>query len=46
MKKQRPLTVLEFALMGLVHQEPRSGYELKKIFETTPMAHCSSSPGA
>jgi DNA-binding PadR family transcriptional regulator len=46
MKSERSLTVLEFALLGLLHAEPRSGYDLKKIFETTPMAHCSSSPGA
>ena len=46
MKKPRPLTSLEFALLGLVHQEDRSGYDLCKIFETTPMGHYSSSPGA
>lgn len=39
-------TTLGYALLGLLHQEPRSGYDLRKIFETTPMAHCSSSPGA
>ena len=32
--------------MGLIHAEPRSGYDLCKVFETTPMAHYSSSPGA
>ena len=39
-------TTLSYALLGLLHQEPRSGYDLRKIFETTPMAHYSGSPGA
>ena len=39
-------TTLGYALLGLLHQEPRSGYDLRKIFETTPMAHYSGSPGA
>ena len=39
-------TVLELALMGLVHQQPRSGYALSKLFATTPMGHYSASPGA
>ena len=46
MKKQRPLTPLELALLGLIHQNDRTGYDLCKIFETTPMGHYSSSPGA
>lgn len=46
MKTPRPLTTLELALLGLLHTESRSGYELRKVFDTTPMAHCSSSPGA
>ena len=45
MKKRTP-TTLEYALLGLVHAEPRSGYDLCKVFETTPMGHYSSSPGA
>ena len=39
-------TTLGYALLGLLHQEPRSGYDLRKIFETTPMGHYSGSPGA
>ena len=39
-------TSLGFALLGLLHKQPASGYELRKIFQTTPMAHYSSSPGA
>ena len=37
---------LGFALLGLMHQEPRSGYALRKVFEDTPMAVFSSSPGS
>jgi DNA-binding PadR family transcriptional regulator len=41
-----PPTPLGYALLGLVHQQPRSGYDLRRIFEATPMGHFSSSPGA
>jgi DNA-binding PadR family transcriptional regulator len=37
---------LERALLGLLDQEPRSGYDLRKIFGATPLAHYSDSPGA
>ena len=40
------MTVLEFALLGLVSQKPLSGYELIKVFRATPLAHYSDSPGA
>lgn len=39
-------TSLGYALLGLLHQRPRSGYDLRKLFAATPMAHYSSSPGA
>lgn len=39
-------TTLEFALLGLIRQTPRSGYDLRKIFATSPMGNYSSSPGA
>lgn len=39
-------TSLGFALLGLLHERPRSGYDLRKLFASTPMAHYSSSPGA
>lgn len=35
-----------YAILGLLHAEPRTGYALRKVFETTPMGHYSSSPGA
>ena len=37
---------LEYALLALVKQEPRSGYDLRKLFATTPMRHFSDSPGS
>ena len=37
---------LDYALLGLLHQEPRSGYALRKLFATTPLAHFSDSPGS
>jgi DNA-binding PadR family transcriptional regulator len=40
------LTPLSGALLGLLHEEPRSGYDLRRVFATTPMGHFSDSPGA
>lgn len=42
----RPVTTLEHALLGLIEQAPISGYDLCKVFETTPMGHYSASPGS
>lgn len=39
-------SALEYALLGLLKQEPRSGYDLRKVFATTPMRHFSDSPGS
>jgi DNA-binding PadR family transcriptional regulator len=39
-------SLLGYALLGLLHQEPRSGYDLRKIFANTPMGTFSDSPGA
>ena len=33
----KPPTNLEYALLGLLHQMPQSGYDLRKIFATTAM---------
>jgi DNA-binding PadR family transcriptional regulator len=46
MQNQKPESVLSLAILGLVSQHPRSGYDLRKTFATTPMGHFSSSPGA
>jgi DNA-binding PadR family transcriptional regulator len=44
---RRPLSSsLEFALLGLLSLKPCSGYDLRKVFATTPMGHFSDSPGA
>ncbi len=40
------VTPLGYALMGLIRDEARSGYALRKVFETTPMGNYSSSPGS
>lgn len=39
-------TTLELALLGLVALRRQSGYDIKRIFETTALAQFSSSPGA
>ncbi len=40
------VSLLAHALLGLLHQQPRSGYDLRKIFANTPMGTFSDSPGA
>lgn len=42
----RTSTTLGYALLGLINETPRSGYDLLKVFASTPMGHFSSSPGA
>jgi DNA-binding PadR family transcriptional regulator len=39
-------STLEMALLGLLHQKPQSGYDLRKTFATTAMRHYSDSPGS
>lgn len=46
MLKDQQLTTLEYALLGLVAMAPMSGYDVRRLFATTPLAHFSSSPGA
>jgi DNA-binding PadR family transcriptional regulator len=41
-----PPTTLGFALLGLLHQAPQSGYDLRKVFAETALGNYSSSPGA
>lgn len=41
-----PITRLGYALLGLIKLEPRSGYALRMVFETTPISTYSSSPGS
>lgn len=42
----KPLTPLAGALLGLINEQPRSGYDLRRVFALTPMGHFSDSPGA
>ena len=46
MKKDTSFSPLRLAILGLVAMHPQSGYDLRKVFETTPMGNFSSSPGA
>jgi DNA-binding PadR family transcriptional regulator len=39
-------TTLEYALLGLISLAPMSGYDVHRAFDTTPLAHFSSSLGA
>jgi DNA-binding PadR family transcriptional regulator len=41
-----PTTTLGHVLLGLLHQAPRSGYDLRKVVVSTPMSLFSDSPGA
>jgi DNA-binding PadR family transcriptional regulator len=45
MKKYRP-TNLGFALLGLLHGEEMTGYDLRKVFAETALGNYSASPGA
>lgn len=39
-------SLLGFALLVLIHQQPMSGYDLRKVFASTAMGTFSDSPGA
>ena len=39
-------SLLGFAFLGLLHQQPMSGYDLRKIFASTALGSFSDSPGA
>jgi DNA-binding PadR family transcriptional regulator len=41
-----PLSDLDYALLGLLVAKPRSGYGLRKVFQTTPLGAYSDSPGS
>jgi len=40
------ISLLGYALLGLLYIEPSSGYDLRKIFALTPLRTFSDSPGA
>jgi DNA-binding PadR family transcriptional regulator len=46
MVKEPQDSSLNFAIIGLLWQESRSGYDLRKFFASTPMISFSDSPGA
>ena len=46
MKQENSLSTLSLAVLGLISQNPQSGYDIRKVFSTTPLGHFSSSPGA
>jgi DNA-binding PadR family transcriptional regulator len=46
MKEPEQISTLSLAILGLVSQQPRSGYDIRKMFSSTPMGHFSASPGA
>jgi len=46
MTRQDDLSTLSLAILGLIRQQPLTGYDIRKVFATTPMGHFSSSPGA
>ncbi len=46
MNENNNISTLSLAVLGLIAQRPRSGYDLRKVFSTTPLGHFSSSPGA
>jgi DNA-binding PadR family transcriptional regulator len=46
MLKDPKIPSLGYALMGLLHGKPSSGYDLRKIFSSTSLKTYSDSPGA
>ncbi len=42
----RPLTGFEQVLLGVIADEPRSGYGLRKLFGSSPASVYQPSPGA
>jgi DNA-binding PadR family transcriptional regulator len=43
---EKSISVLGYALLGLLYSQPSSGYDLRKIFALTPLRTFSDSPGA
>lgn len=45
-KKERNITtLLDYAILGLIQDQPLSGYAIRKLFEETALGNYSSSPG-
>jgi len=47
MKKKKIIkhTLLDYAILGLIQDQPLSGYAIRKLFEETALGNYSSSPG-
>lgn len=45
MTKNIKPTLLDFAILGLIQNQPLSGYGIRKVFEETAMGNYSNSPG-
>jgi len=43
---KRKCSLLEHAILGLIHGEPRSGYDIRRIFATSLLRLFSDSPGS
>ncbi len=39
-------TLLDYAILGLIQNQPLSGYAIRKLFEETALGNYSSSPGS
>ena len=46
MSSPKQIPALGYALLGLLHGKPASGYDLRKVFSSTSMKSYSDSPGA
>ncbi len=46
MKQEQGISTLSLAILGVIHQQPQTGYDIRKLFSTTPLGHFSNSPGA
>jgi DNA-binding PadR family transcriptional regulator len=46
MAQETGLSRLSLALLGLIFQQPQTGYDIRRLFATTPVGHISNSPGA
>ena len=44
-KKLIKPTLLDYAILGLIQEQPLSGYAIRKLFEETALGNYSSSPG-
>lgn len=46
MKQEDGVSTLSLAILGVIRQQPQTGYDIRKQFATTPLGHFSNSPGA